>query len=65
MYRAAVGHEDDHYRAQGIEPPTPQLPEYAPPEAHAERQRAYALGRAAEPGAPPARTFPLEDDDGR
>lgn len=64
LYRAAVGHEDDHYRAMGVEPPTPRLPDRAPPEAHAERERAYALGRTPEPGAPqPQRGFPPEEDE--
>jgi hypothetical protein len=62
MFRAAVGHDDDHYRAMGRLPATPRLPDCAPPEAHAERKRAYALGRTPEAGAV-TRVFPPETDD--
>lgn len=61
LYRAAVAHDDDHYRAMGVEPATPRLPASAPPEAQAERERAYRLGRTPEPGKP-ARGFPPEDE---
>jgi hypothetical protein len=60
MFRAAVGHDDDHYRAMGLPPATPRLPAQAPPEAHAARERAYAVGRTPAPDAPPARGFPPE-----
>ncbi|MND03877.1 hypothetical protein D3C83_239080 [compost metagenome] len=46
----------------GVEPATPRLPAWAPPEAHAHRERAYRLGRTPEPGKP-ERTFPPEDAD--
>jgi hypothetical protein len=60
LFRAAVGHDDDHCRAEGWPVATPRLPDCAPPEAHAERARAYALGRTPEPGAV-ERRFPPED----
>ena len=62
LYRAAVAHDDDHYRAMGVAPATPRLPASAPPEAQAERERAYRLGRTPEPGKP-ERVFPPGDDD--
>lgn len=61
LYRAAVAHDDDHYRAMGVEPATPRLPASAPPEAHEARERAYRLGRTPEPGRP-ERRFPPEDE---
>ena len=62
LYRAAVAHDDDHFRAMGVAPPTTRLPASAPPEAQAARERAYRLGRTPEPGKPD-RGFPPEDDD--
>jgi len=69
LYRAAVGHDDDHFRAMGLPPPPPRASRRTP-EAQAERERAYALGRAPEAGGPGPddveRRFPPEasDDDG-
>ena len=63
MFRTAVGNDDDHYRAMGLAPATPRLPDRAPPEAHAARERGYALGRTPDQHAPPARAFPPEADD--
>ena len=62
LYRAAVAHDDDHARAMGFAPTTPPLPAWAPPEAQAERERAYRLGRTPEPGKP-ERGFPPEEVD--
>ena len=61
LYRAAVAYDDDHARAMGVEPATPRLPAWASPEAQAERERAYRLGRTKEPGKP-ERGFPPEDE---
>jgi len=62
MFRAAVGHDDDHFRAADVPPVTLRLPDYAPSDAKAERERAYSIGRAPEPSV--ERRFPREDDEG-
>lgn len=61
LFRAAIGHDDDHYRAMGVAPATARLPDCAPPEAHAERERAYTLGRGPHEGAVVG-GFPPEDE---
>ncbi len=62
LYRAAVGHDDDHNRAEDRPPMTIELSESAPADLKAQRERGYAAGRASEPGAV-ERGFPPEDDD--
>jgi len=62
LLRAAVGHEDEFRRADGLEPVTPALPRWAPDEIRAETERAYALGRAPGPDdSAPRRGFPPDD----
>lgn len=64
MFRAAVGHDDAYASAEGVQPVTLRLPEYAPPAARADRERAYTVARSREPGAA-ERGFPPEDAEDR
>lgn len=64
LMRAAVGHEDEFRRADGLAPVTPAFAKWAPPEIRDETERAYALGRTPDLDAPaPGHAFPPEETD--